>query len=81
MSWVNNEVAAHRSIQARSVELAAFASLAWDAREGARKKLSMAGDRVSRATRIVESFRRSGTVNHTPFEPAHGGPTLVLDQR
>eukprot|EP00903_Cladosiphon_okamuranus_P013693 g12750.t1 len=56
VSWVNNEVANQRSLQARAGELMFLASQAWDTREEARKELLKAGDRVSRAARVFGSF-------------------------
>lgn len=72
VAWVNNEVAAQRSLQAQSGELTTFASLAWNAREEARKELYKAGDRISRAARVLKSFSRSDPIDvsrHTRFEP------------
>lgn len=63
VSWVNNEVEKERSLNSLSETLAGTASLAWDAREEARKKLNEAGEALSTAVRILKSFSRGDKVD------------------
>lgn len=55
VSWVNNEVTTQRSLHAWSSELMGTTSLAWEAREKARRELKKARERVSKAVRVLKS--------------------------
>lgn len=75
VSWVNNEVTAQRNLRAWSDELMRTTSLAWEAREMARRELNEAGGRLSRAVRVLNSLSPGEKVDisrHTLFKAVVG---------